>query len=456
MKPARLLPILPLLLALSCSRMPEEEPAAKAPRATPAWATKDRSAKALSHPLSGMGETETDRFILGKSFFRIPWVEAPSATTARDGLGPLFSANTCITCHPNNGAGVPLDAKGTPSRSLVFRLSRPVPRPQGDTLGFVPDPVYGNQISVNGVFGVPYEGRPAVAYTERAGTYPDGTTYSLRVPAYSLAELHYGPLADDTVLAPRIGPALIGLGLLERVSDDTLLALEDPDDKNGDGVSGRANRVWSPELNATVIGRYTWKASASSVRVQTAAAMHNDMGLTTSLFPEENCMPSQKTCREAPKGAHPLDAPDPRLDAVAYYVSNLKTPLPRNPKEHTEGAELFRQIGCAACHLPTLAAGETPIHPYTDLLLHDMGEGLADGRSEFLAHGGEWRTAPLWGLGLRKTTGDGDPGYLHDGRARSVEEAILWHGGEGETAKRLFTSLEKNQRATLLAFLESL
>lgn len=405
----------------------------------------------LSQAYGNLSDEEKERFILGKSFFRIPWVEAPSATTARDGLGPLFSANTCISCHPHNGAGSVYTQTGEISRSLVTRFSL---KDQRDTKnGFVPDPIYGAQLSVNGVKGVAYEGKPTLLYEAVMSTYPDGERVELRRPIVGVKDLGYGALHSDTVIAHRIAPALVGMGLLDQIRDEEILSREDAEDKNGDGISGRANRVFDPRSGKTVIGKFTWKASAPSVRHQVAAAFHNDMGLTTSLFPRKNCTESQKECLNAPRGRDVLDVTDERLDAVAFYVNHLRLPKPSaNPK----GKGLFGQIGCTSCHTPsmTLANGKT-IEPYSDLLLHDMGEELSDGRREFDADGREWRTAPLWGIGKR-TLILNQRNYLHDGRARTIEEAILWHGGEAQGVKEKFRALSHSERRYILEFLEGL
>lgn len=406
----------------------------------------------LSQADDNLSAEETEHFILGKSFFRIPWVEAPSATTARDGLGPLFSANTCISCHPHNGAGSVYTADGTISRSLVTRFSlkgRSDPK-----RGFVPDPVYGAQLSINGVRGIPFEGKPTLVYETVMSSYPDGTRIELRRPLPGVKELNYGALHPDTTISNRLAPALVGMGLLNRIGDGEILSREDPDDRNRDGISGRANRVYDPITGTTLIGRFTWKASAPSIRHQVASAFHNDMGLTTSLYPMKNCTSVQKECLDAPHGRDALDVPDERLDAVSFYVSRLRIPEPAIG--NAKGKKLFAQIGCAACHTPVMAMpdGKT-IAPYSDLLLHDMGEALSDGRREFDADEHEWRTQPLWRIGKR-TTVLNQHNYLHDGRARTIEEAILWHGGEASAARESFKSLSRFDRRAVLQFLEGL
>lgn len=421
--------------------------------------TSNASKKAFAKPMSAMSSEEETLFYVGRSFFKTPWVEAPSATTARDGLGPLFSANTCRNCHPNNGAGVALSKDGSMSRSLLLRLSHKTSTNQTllKTVGFEPDSTYGAQLSRNGNQKVVKEGTATVTYESIKGTYPDGERYELRSPSYDIKDLGYGALDKETIIAARIGSALIGLGQLELISEKDILVHEDAEDMDGNGISGKANYAFDPETNTTKLGRFTWKASATTVKHQSAAAAHNDMGLSNPLFPQHNCTQKQKACLESvvPSG-YVHDLPEHRLEAITYYVSNLAIPKQREVGEHRDGEKLFESLNCTACHVPSYktASGIT-ISPYSDLLLHDMGAGLADGRSEFLATGSEWRTAPLWGIGLYATV-SGEANYLHDGRARSIEEAILWHGGEAQKSKAEFMALSKIDRNKVLMFLKSI
>lgn len=421
--------------------------------------TQSKNKKAFSHPVKGLNYEEEDQFVLGKSFFRIPWVEAPSATTARDGLGPLFNANTCVHCHPGNGAGVAVNEKGEMHRSYLLRLSHKngTDNKLLKTHGFVPDSTYGAQLSKNGNQKVPAEAKVSVTYEEINGTYPDGTRYQLRKPHYAVTDPAYGPFDKQTIFAGRIGSALIGLGLLEEIPEKDILANQDIDDRNGDGISGKANYAFNPETNQTELGRFTWKASAATVKHQSAAAAHNDMGLSNPLFPSHNCTNKQEAClKESQKGRHVFDLPEERLDAIAFYLKNLAVPLQRELQKHQEGEKLFERLNCTACHTPEFKLSNgTKIHPFSDLLLHDMGEELSDGRSEFLANGNEWRTPPMWGIGLYEKV-SGEANFLHDGRARSIEEAILWHGGEAQRSKEAFMALDKPSREKLLLFLKSI
>ncbi len=408
-------------------------------------------------PLDGAA---LDRFILGRSFFSVPWVQAPSATTARDGLGPHFNANTCASCHPAMGSAATLDPAGQPLRPLVFKLAQPgrhdarAPVPEAPFADRVPDPVYGAQIAVNGTSDVAPEAVPRLVIERLPYSYPDGTAVMLERLHPELSSLAYGPLAPDTVIFLRQPPALAGLGLVAAVPDAEILALEDAGDRDGDGISGRANRVLGPDGPA--LGRFGWKAATAGLIAQTAHAAAFDMGLTNPVYPQELCPPAQADCLAAPRGGETrqgaLDLPAARLEAIAAYLAGFRAPLPR--ASDTRGAALFAGSGCTACHRPALttAAGVT-IYPLSDYLLHDMGDSLADGIREAAAGPAEFRTAPLWGLGARLRAGHR---FLHDARAATPEAAILWHGGEAAAARTRFVTLDAADRAALLAYLESL
>ena len=343
------------------------------------------------------------------------------------------------------------------NRTLLLRLSHRSPTDQTvlERTGFEPDSTYGAQLSIHANHGVRTEAKVNVTYKEISKAYADGMHYTLRQPYYHINNLGYGALDADTIAAPRIGLALVGLGLLEKIPEQAILAYEDEEDKNQDGISGKANFVFDPETNSTRLGRFTWKASASSIKHQVAAAAHNDMGLSNPFFPTDNCTQKQKACLEQADTAT-LDLPQERLDAITFYLQNLAIPAPRKNSHFEEGKALFETLQCAACHTPSFTTHQgVSIAPYSDLLLHDMGEGLADGRSEFFATGSEWRTPPLWGIGLYEKV-SGEANFLHDGRARNIEEAILWHGGEAQQSKKAFMSLDKQSREILLDFLHSI
>ena len=402
---------------------------------------------------------ERRRFEVGDSFFNQNWVTAPASTTARDGLGPTFNALACASCHTHDGRAKPPENDDDPERGLLLRLS--VPGPDGPE----DDPVYGGQLQDRGILRVPPEGRISIRYEEVAGTYPDGTPYSLRTPTYSIVDTAFGPLHPDVTMSPRIAPATIGMGLLEAIPAERILALADPDDIDDDGISGRPNMVTDLRSGNAALGRFGWKAGQPTVEQQSAGAFLGDIGITSVLFPDQNCTDAQQACQDAHNGGEP-EVEDERLATVAFYVQTLAVPAMRDMDDPQvrEGAQLFAQANCIACHTPqhvTHASrpvrplrGQT-IYPYTDLLLHDMGEGLADEHQEGQAVGSEWRTPPLWGIGLVPVV-SGHTMFLHDGRARGLEEAILWHGGEAQASRDAFTLLSADERAALLRFLESL
>ena len=341
----------------------------------------------------------------------------------------------------------------------MFQLSRP------DGNGTKPDEQYGNQFNHRAILGVNAEGKVRVLYQEVPGTYPDGTTYSLRKPSYKFEDLAYGEFNMDIMVSPRIGQHLIGTGLLEAIDDSTLEAMADPADLDGNGISGRVNRVMNRKTQQEVIGRFGWKANQPTVRQQVAGAFANDIGITSSIFPGQPCATGQPDCNEATNGGAP-ELSDRFLDRITLYTATLAVPRRRNWQklEIVKGKAAFFEAGCESCHrskLTTGTQGEHPeffnltIRPYTDLLLHDMGDKLADGRPDGLATGSEWRTPPLWGMGLMETV-SGHTFLLHDGRARNIEEAILWHGGEAEASKNKFMKLTKKERASIIQFIESL
>ena len=419
------------------------------------------SAGSNAFELSARNLTNEERriFEVGDSFFNQNWVTAPASTEARDGLGPTFNAQSCSSCHNHDGRAKPPDDEDDPERGLLLRLS--IPGPDGP----VDDPVYGGQLQDRAINGVQPEGRILIRYEIISGRYPDGTAYTLRKPVYVILDPAFGDLDPELMISPRIGPATIGMGLLEAIPEERILSLADPLDEDGDGISGRPNMVWDIRRGLLVLGRFGWKSNQPTVEQQSAGAFHGDIGITSSLFPAENCPAEQNACNEALNGGSP-EIPDERLAKVVFYIQTLAVPAMRDVDDSQvhQGARLFVQVGCASCHTPRHTTGDDhavealrnqTIFPYTDLLLHDMGEGLADGRPDGLASGSEWRTPPLWGIGLVDTV-NGHTMFLHDGRARNLEEAILWHGGEGQAARDSFMALTQSERELLLRFLESL
>jgi CxxC motif-containing protein (DUF1111 family) len=416
---------------------------------------------AFALPIPGLDAADEDEFFVGNSIFNRGWVAAPASVEQFDGVGPLFNAVSCSGCHFKDGRGAPPEVEGEAFSALLLRLSVPGADEHG---GPLPEPTYGGQVQGQAVRGVPAEARESVVYEEEAGTYGDGERYTLRRPRYAIAGA-FGPLAPEVLVSPRVAPAMHGLGLLEAVPDAALEALADPDDRDGDGISGRVNRVWDVESKSTRVGRFGWKANQPSLRQQTAGAFVGDMGLTSSLFPEEECTPAQLACLAAPSGGAP-ELSESLLGSVVTYSRLLAVPARRKWKDATvlRGKALFAEARCTACHTPLLrtASDATPsrlagvtLRPYTDLLLHDLGPDLADGRPDFEATGQEWRTPPLWGIGLVATV-NRHTFLLHDGRARGFAEAILWHGGEAEPSRNAFRSMPKADRDALLAFLQSL
>ncbi len=427
---------------------------------------------AFSLPSANLPPSRRVDFSVGNSFFRSPWVTAPSTTTARDGLGPLFNTNACQNCHIKDGRGHPPPPDAANSVSMLVRLSIP-DAPQYakviEQLGVVPEPVYGGQFQDMAVPGVVPEGKVRVEYTPVSVRFKDGSEVELRKPVLQITQLGYGPLHPDTRFSARVAPPMIGLGLLEAIPEDAILANAAAQAKDKNGINGRPNRVWDDELQKTVIGRFGWKAGQPNLNQQNVHAFSGDMGLTTRLRPFDDCTDAQTACKQAPNGNGPNGEPevsDNILRLVLFYSRNLAVPARRgiNDEQVLAGKNLFFQAGCQSCHTPkytTAANAAEPelasqvIRPYSDLLLHDMGDGLADNRTEFQASGRDWRTPPLWGIGLTQAV-SGHTQILHDGRARNLLEAVLWHGGEAQAAQQQVLAFNAEQRAALLAFLNSL
>lgn len=426
----------------------------------------DDSRMAFAQALPQLSGERESQFYVGNAIFNRGWATAPASVADFDGLGPLFNATNCSGCHLKDGRGRPPATPDEPFTSMLVRLSVPGADAHGAPL---PDPRYGGQLQDNGILGVPAEGKPRVRYEEQPGTFADGEPYSLRRPLYSIEGLAYGPLSADVLLSPRVAPAVHGLGLLAALRDETLLELADPDDRDHDGISGRVNHVWDVRRGAPVVGRFGWKANQPTLEQQVAGAFLGDMGISSSLFTKQDCSDDEPQCVSAPSGSASPGAPelsDEHLASVVHYSHLLAVPARRDPSapKVQRGRELFHEAGCASCHVPKLRTGELlgfpelsnqTIRPYTDLLLHDMGPELADGRPDFEASGSEWRTPPLWGIGLVPTVNQ-HATFLHDGRARGLLEAVLWHGGEATSSRDAVRAFSRDDRAALVAFLESL
>ncbi len=450
-----------------CGHALADYPLQSTPNTGGAGTVQQSDHNAYSLPQGNLSITKRLDFSVGNSFFRNPWVIAPASTDARDGLGPLFNTNSCQGCHLKDGRGHP-PTSGENAISLFLRLAVPATAETDPKLlqqhGFVPVPIYGSQLQTSAIPGMQPEANLLVEWVEIEQTLADGTQVSLRQPEYLIKNPNYGPLPADLLISPRVAPPMIGLGLLESISEASILAAEDPDDSNDDGISGRANQVWDRIAGRTALGRFGLKAAEVSIMQQSMAAFAGDMGLSSSIAPDTDCTAEQQ-CERFPDGGTP-EVSDKIAGLINFYAMSLAVPARRdmdNPQVQS-GAQLFNSIGCAACHTPRQQTGERAerpdlsnqtIWPYTDLLLHDMGAALADGRSEFLADGNEWRTAPLWGIGLTQQINP-RAGFLHDGRARTLEEAILWHAGEAESAANQYRQLPLALRESMLAFLNSL
>lgn len=434
------------------------------------------TADAFSQVSANMPFDDEMRFKPGNALFRKTWVAAPVSTLASDGLGPLYNARACQDCHLKDGRGHTPEGADHTRVSMFLRLSvlgGTMPEGIADWITTSPDPVYGDQLQDLADPGHAAEGRMKITWTKTLLTLGDGTVVSLRAPDYALADPAYGALAADLLLSPRVAPQMIGLGLLEAIPAADILALADPGDTDGDGISGRPQIVPSVEFGAPMLGRFGLKASAPSVKEQTAGAFAGDMGLSTSLLPDPwaDCTTNQPACLGAPHGQEPgirdgLEADSESLDLVTFYSCNLGVPARRGPDDPQvlKGNAVFYSIGCQSCHQPKFVTHRLDgqpeqsfqlIWPHTDLLLHDMGPDLADNRPEGRATGSEWKTAPLWGIGLTETV-SGHTQFLHDGRARNLLEAVLWHGGETQAQRDAVADHSTDEREALFAFLESL
>nr|WP_255719613.1 di-heme oxidoredictase family protein [Pelomonas sp. P8] len=419
----------------------------------PPWVVADASPEAFSHPLPGRAD---EPFLRGRNLFRRAWLDGSRSAGDGRGLGPLYNRLSCVACHPANGRGRAPDGPDARVQSLLVRLSVPGTGPHG---GQRPHPVYGDQFNEEGVIGVPGEGRVQIRWQAVAHRLVDGRIEWLRRPALSFTELGYGPLAADgrrVQLSARVGPAVYGLGLLADVPEAALQALAAT--PRPDGVRGVLNRVWNPVTGRMEAGRFGWKANTADLTAQVVQAAAGDLGLTSRTLPEAGCGPAQPACRTAAATGDSPELDDAAARDLVAYMSGLAVPAPRGDGEPRieRGRMLFAAARCTACHQPTLPqpAGRPPVMPYTDLLLHDLGAGLADGRPDYRASGRQWRTAPLWGLGLVPVVNEhGD--YLHDGRARGLREAVLWHDGEARAARLRFERLSDAEQGALLAFVAS-
>ncbi|WP_298965860.1 di-heme oxidoredictase family protein [uncultured Roseibium sp.] len=435
------------------------------------------SRDAFSHSNSNLTFDEQHLFKVGNGLFKKLWASSPASTQASDGLGPLYNARSCQGCHLKDGRGRP-PRPGDEAVSLFLRLSIP---PQDDEqrqalteklLLSIPEPTYGGQFQAFAVPGLSGEGKFDIEFEDIEISLNGGETAVLQRPIYRIRDLGYGDMHPDTLISPRVAPPMIGLGLLQAIHPGDIEALADPTDEDGDGISGKLSQVRDPQSGELTLGRFGWKASNPTIRAQTAGAFAGDIGISTPDKPDNfgDCTKVQTACRSMPHGEQaqlgPSEAPDPVMELVTFYSENLAVPVRRDVEdpEVLKGKEVFYASGCTACHQPkyvTSRLAENPAHrfqliwPYTDLLLHDMGPDLADHRPVGDATGREWRTPPLWGIGLTETVNK-HTRFLHDGRARNLLEAVLWHGGEAEQARNNVINLSPDDRRYLIRFLESL
>lgn len=413
------------------------------------------TSNAFSTPAPNLSDEGGTRHREGDKDFGAVFVTAPAPVNS--GLGPVFNHNACESCHPKDGRdAAPVD--GEEMDTMFLRLSLPGTDP--DTGGPVPVPGFGTQLFTKAIFGTEPHGTVTVTYEEETVTLPgSGVEVSLRTPSNNVET--FIDLPEDTLFSPRIGPPVFGRGLLEAIPAHTIVAMSDEEDADGDGISGRVNYVWDAEREETALGRFGLKANIPNLRLQTATAYHNDIGVTSPIFLEDTSVGRVQD---------DLLDDDPEIDEeilgdAIFYTQTLAVPARRNvdSPDVQLGQMVFALANCHGCHVPVLKTGDFPIaelanqviRPYTDMLLHDMGPGLADFRPDFLATGTEWRTPPLWGIGLTRVV-NGHTSFLHDGRARNLLEAIMWHGGEAEESRRYVENLSKVELDALLAFLNSI
>ncbi|WP_244327745.1 di-heme oxidoredictase family protein [Roseibium sp. RKSG952] len=454
------------------------KPEAFEPMAGGAATSKKRiNRDAFSHSSANITFEEEQTFKVGNGLFKKMWASSPSSTQASDGLGPLYNARSCQGCHLKDGRGRP-PLPGEEAVSLFLRLSIP-PQTEQQRADLaskaklsIPEPTYGGQFQAFAVPGLPGEGRFDITFEDIEVPLNGEDPVILKKPVYTIRDLGYGEMHPDVLVSPRVAPPMIGMGLLQAIHPGDIEALADADDQDGDGISGKVSRVRDPQTGELTIGRFGWKASNPTIRAQTAGAFAGDIGISSPDKPDPwgDCTASQQVCRDMPHGeqAHlgPTEAPDPVMDLVTFYSENLAVPMRRDfdDPQVLKGKQLFHESGCAACHAPkfvTSRKADNPAHrfqliwPYSDLLLHDMGEDLADSRPVGDATGREWRTPPLWGIGLTETVNN-HTRFLHDGRAGNLLEAVLWHGGEAEAARDRVAGMKPDDRKALITFLESL
>jgi CxxC motif-containing protein (DUF1111 family) len=437
---------------LACARNDSDNDAQFDVNAGGATTVRSASSIAFSHAAPNMDANLQLMHTQADGAFETPFVTAPAPING--GLGPVFNEAACANCHIANGrAPFPLQPELN-AGGLLLRLSRPGANGLGEPLALEG---YGIQLQTRAIAGNSPEGSLGVQYLNVLKQFADGTEVNLRQPIFSIAA-PYQPVPSNLLMSPRMANPIFGLGLLEAIAEADILRLADPTDADKNGIIGQANFVWDKRAHKRVVGRFGWKAAQPNLFQQTAAALAQDMGISNSLFPNGNLL--------VPELPGALEANDDLVKLAAFYCQSLAVPARRNMDDGDvqAGAVLFQALNCGVCHHPEYTTAQHPeydflsnqrIFPYTDLLLHDMGEGLADHRPDHLASGRQWRTPPLWGIGLTYVVG-GHTNFLHDGRARNLEEAILWHGGEAEASMQHYMRLSQQEREQLLRFLESL
>jgi len=414
----------------------------------------DIGSGAFGHAFPEMDQWKKRVHEIGDGQFNATFVSAPAPLNP--GRGPLYNNVSCGSCHISDGRGK-VPGIGDTSVSTLFRISIAGNDKYG---GPMPVPGFGAQLQNRANFNVTPEAQVVVAYTEHSFSFDDGTSYSLRFPGYTILN-PYTALPNNIMLSPRVAAPVYGLGLLEAISDNSILANADADDADGDGISGKPNYVWDFIKGATALGRFGWKANQPSILQQVAAAYNEDIGVTNAVFPVESSFGQPQWDNNTK-----VELADSLLHTATFYVQTLAVPGRRNLQnpQVQQGKRLFADAGCNKCHIPDMrtsvnvafpAVSNQLIHPYTDLLLHDMGDDLADNRPDYQANGNEWRTAPLWGIGLTQRV-NGHSNFLHDGRARNLLEAVMWHGGEALNAKNKVKAMTAAERSALVKFLESL
>ena len=454
-----------LLMLISCALLTRNQPQTaqleEGEELSGGTASIDHSGNmAFSMAIRNLDSSSKRAFAVGNAFFNDPWVTAPASAEGRDGLGPLFNATSCSSCHFKDGRGT-LPKEGEQPRSLLLRIGSGKLLASGAP---EPDPIYGGQLQNHALLNVAPEGSISISWIEQTGTYSDGDPYTLQKPLFKIENWAYGEPLSDLKISPRLAPPVFGLGLIEAIDTSELMLWADPEDLNEDGISGKLNTIMQPN-GETDAGRFGWKAEQATLSSQIADAFLHDIGITSPAHSKHPLTEAQSVLLKLPNGGEP-ELSKHKLDRITFYNQALAVPI-RRDWDHPDvlkGKQLFNELGCAQCHRPVLKTGETHpiselrnqvIRPYSDFLLHDMGEELSDDRPSFDANGSEWRTPPLWGIGLIETV-NGERHLLHDGRAKTLPEAILWHGGEGSASKKAFLRSPQEDRSALISFLESL